>query len=230
MKHVPLLDLPWSDIDSILLDMDGTLLDLNFDTYFWAEHIPQRYAEKNALTLAEAKAQLYPRFHACAGTMEWYCLDHWSRELDLPVAQLKREVEHLIAIHPRVEEFLGYLQAMDKRVWLVTNAHRHSLRLKMERTRLGAYFDAIICSHDYQIPKENADFWRRLRAQYAFLPQRTLLVDDSLPVLQSAHAYGIAHLCAIARPDSRQPLREVEEFPAILDFGGIMPSWRGESI
>ncbi|MEO1576619.1 MAG: HAD family hydrolase, partial [Pseudomonadota bacterium] len=31
----------WSDIDNVLLDMDGTLLDLNFDTVFWLQVVPQ---------------------------------------------------------------------------------------------------------------------------------------------------------------------------------------------
>lgn len=215
--------LHWDEIDSVLLDMDGTLLDLNFDTYFWSEHVPQRFAEKNGIALAQAKDQLYPRFHAVAGTMDWYCLDYWTRELGLDIALLKEEVEHLIAVHPRVPEFLERLRGMGKRVVLVTNAHMKSLELKMERTRLAGHFDAIVCSHDFRLPKENLDFWDRMQQREPFAPRRTLLVDDSVPVLRSARHYGIGHLRAVSRPDSRQPPRDVTEFPAITDFGDIMP-------
>ncbi|MFA5626010.1 MAG: GMP/IMP nucleotidase [Thiohalomonadaceae bacterium] len=220
----------WEEIDSVLLDMDGTLLDLNYDTYFWSEHVPQRFAEKNSLTLAAAKEQLYPRFHAMVGTMDWYCLDYWSRELDLEIAQLKEEVEHLIAIHPRAQEFLGCLQVLGKRVVLVTNAHMKSLQLKMARTNLAGYFDAIVCSHEYRLPKEDVSFWTQMQQQQSFAPNRTLLVDDSLAVLRSAQRHGIAHLCAVAKPDSRQPLQEVTEFQAITNFGDIMPVWSGEAV
>jgi putative hydrolase of the HAD superfamily len=215
--------LHWDDIDSVLLDMDGTLLDLNFDTYFWSEHVPQRFAEKNGIALAQAKDQLYPRFHAVTGTMDWYCLDYWTRELGLDIALLKEEVDHLIAVHPRVPEFLERLRGAGKRVVLVTNAHMKSLDLKMERTQLAGHFDAIVCSHEFRLPKENLDFWDRMQQREPFAPQRTLLVDDSLPVLRSARHYGIGHLRAVSRPDSRQPPREVAEFPAIADFGDIMP-------
>ena len=36
--------LDWQDIHTVLLDMDGTLLDLHFDNHFWLEHLPKRYA------------------------------------------------------------------------------------------------------------------------------------------------------------------------------------------
>ncbi|HBT55971.1 MAG TPA: haloacid dehalogenase, partial [Pseudomonas sp.] len=32
--------LNWNAIDTVLLDMDGTLLDLHFDNHFWLEHMP----------------------------------------------------------------------------------------------------------------------------------------------------------------------------------------------
>jgi len=37
----------WSEIDTILLDMDGTLLDLNFDLHFWMEYLPLVLANKH---------------------------------------------------------------------------------------------------------------------------------------------------------------------------------------
>jgi putative hydrolase of the HAD superfamily len=49
------------------------------------------------------------------------------------------------------------------------------------------------------------------------------LVDDSLPVLRSAREYGIAHLCAVYRPDTRLPEKDVGEFAAIRRFAEITP-------
>jgi putative hydrolase of the HAD superfamily len=40
----------WSRIDTVLLDMDGTLLDLRFDNWFWQELIPSRYAAAHGLS------------------------------------------------------------------------------------------------------------------------------------------------------------------------------------
>jgi len=215
--------LDWKKINTVFLDMDGTLLDLNFDNHFWQQHVPLRYAQYHGLDIEASKKELFPRFGAVEGTMEWYCVDYWSQELGLDIAELKREVEHLIAIHPHVIEFLDAVRSAKKRVVLVTNAHAKSLNLKMERTQLGGHFDKIICSHDFGMPKEHSEFWQALQASETFEAKHTLLVDDSLPVLRSAQSYGIAHLLAIHKPDTQLPAKDVGEFSAIHSFDDIMP-------
>lgn len=214
--------LDWPRIQTVLLDMDGTLLDLYYDNHFWREHVPLRYAEKQKISLDEARRELAGRYHHRAGTLEWYCVDFWSGELGLDIARLKEEVAHLIAIHPDVPEFLEAARHAGKRVALVTNAHRKSLDLKMQRTGLEGFFDALHSSHDLGLPKENPAFWIRLREREPFDPESTLLVDDSLPVLRSAQAYGIAHLLAVRLPDTRLPEKDPEEFQAIHTFRDVM--------
>ncbi|MDT4330651.1 GMP/IMP nucleotidase [Methylomonas sp. MED-D] len=215
--------LDWREIDTVLLDMDGTLLDLNFDNHFWQEFVPLRYAELHGLTLEAAKVALAPRFKAMEGKLEWYCLDYWSEELNLNIAGLKQELAGLIAVHPHVVEFLEAARGRGVYLLLVTNAHRDSLSLKMEKTCLHRFFDRIVSSHDVGLAKEQCGFWRRLQDQHVFEKQRTLLVDDSLAVLRSAAAFGIAHLVSISKPDSRRPIREITEFPAVEDFRALMP-------
>ncbi len=212
----------WNTIDTVLLDMDGTLLDLNFDNYFWQEHVPIRYAEKHSLEVHEAKATLRPRFREAEGTIEWYCVDYWSRILGLDIARLKAEVEHLIAVHPHVVDFLGMLEQKNIRRVLVTNAHQKSLMLKLDHTGIQQHLDQIICAHEYGVPKEDIRFWDKLKADVTFDKTRSLLVDDSLPVLRSAQAYGIAYLLAVRKPDSQNPEKDVEEFQAIYDFSDII--------
>ena len=213
----------WQQIDNVLLDMDGTLLDLYFDNYFWREHVPQRYAEKHDLNVDDAKRTLFPIFRNKEGTMDWYCVDYWSETLELDIAQLKAEVDHLIAIHPYVIEFLDKLRGMNKQVALVTNAHQKSLMLKMDRTALHHHIETIVCAHDFGMPKENSEFWGKLQKRLPFDKQRTILIDDSLSVLRSAKSYGIAKLLAVYHPDSKDTRRNVEEFEAIEDFDQIMP-------
>ena len=213
----------WKNIDNLFLDMDGTLLDLNFDNHFWQEFVPQRYAERNGLALAEAKTRLLPMFRAMEGRLEWYCLDYWSERLDLDIPALKLEISGLIAVLPHVIEFLDAVRAVGKRVVLVTNAHRKSLGLKLDKTRLQVFFDAIVSSHDLGIPKEDPGFWAKLSEVESFSVERTLLVDDSLPVLRSARAFGIHHLVAVRKHDSTRPSRLITEFISIEDFREIMP-------
>lgn len=213
----------WNRIDTVLLDMDGTLLDLHYDNHFWLEHVPRRYAEAHGLALDIARAELRERYRRVEGTLDWYCVDYWSEQLGLDVPLLKQEVEHLIAVHPHVIDFLAAVRGRRKRLLLVTNAHGKTLALKLRRTPIGEYFDALVCSHDLGMPKEQSEFWSRLCAVQPFERESTLLVDDSLPVLRAARAYGVAQLLAVKRPDSKLPDKDAAEFQAIVDFRDIMP-------
>jgi 5'-nucleotidase len=210
--------LPWRDIDTVLLDMDGTLLDLHYDNHFWMEHLPQRYAELHGVSRAMAELEMAPLFEQNAGTLNWYCLDFWSAELKLPLRELKLETAHLISLRPDAETFLMAIKQAGKRVIMITNAHRDSLSLKMERVQLAPYFERMISSHDYGFAKENAQFWDALHADIAFEPGRSLFIDDTLPILRSARAFGVAHLLAVSQPDSRKGPKNTEEFAAVADY------------
>lgn len=214
--------LPWRDIDTVLLDMDGTLLDLHFDNHFWLEHLPKRYAEVHGVSMAMAQLELMPLFEKNAGTLNWYCTDFWSTELNLPVKDLKVEIAHLIALRPDAETFLGALKQSGKRVIMITNAHRDSLSLKMERLELAPYFERLISSHDYGYPKENPQFWDALQDDIKFDPARSLFIDDTLPILRSAGRYGIGHLLAVREPDSRKGPKDTEEFEAVEDYRALI--------
>ncbi|MGQ9686280.1 MAG: GMP/IMP nucleotidase [Thiobacillaceae bacterium] len=217
------MHLPWNDIATVLLDMDGTLLDLHYDNHFWQVHVPAKFAEKHGLPEAEAREECFRRYDAQAGTLNWYCVDYWTEQLQLDIVKLKEELSHLISVHPDVPEFLAEARRAGKRVVLVTNAHHKALSLKMQRTGLAVHFDAIHSSHSFGQAKETPLFWQALRRVENFDPGSTLLVDDSLPVLRAAREYGIAHLLAVRRPDTRQPDKDVGEFWAIRRFQDIMP-------
>ncbi|EWC43306.1 GMP/IMP nucleotidase [Pseudomonas stutzeri] len=211
-------NLPWSEIDTVLLDMDGTLLDLHFDNHFWLELLPQRYAELHGISRAMAELELAPLFNEHVGKLTWYCLDYWTRELNLPIREMKREIAELIALRPSADVFLEALRKAGKRVVLITNAHRDSLSLKLEKVELEPWFDRLISSHDYGFPKEEGQFWHALRQDLDFDPARALFIDDSLPILRSAGRFGIAHLLAVREPDSRRAPKDTEEFAAVDDY------------
>ena len=221
-------NLPWSDIDTVLLDMDGTLLDLHFDNHFWLELLPQRYAELHGISRAMAELELAPLFNEHVGKLTWYCLDYWTRELNLPIREMKREIAELIALRPSADDFLAALREAGKRVALITNAHRDSLSLKLEKVELAPWFDRLISSHDYGYPKEEPQFWHALRQDLDFDPARALFIDDSLPILRSAGRFGIAHLLAVREPDSRRPAKDTEEFAAVGDYRELVRNLLGE--
>ncbi len=213
----------WTKIDTVLLDMDGTLLDLNFDNYFWLEYLPARYADEFDLQPDEAKTLINQKTQALEGTLEWYSTTYWTKALGIDVVALKHEVRHLVTEMPFCHEFLDSLKAAKKDIVMVTNAHHDSLNLKMDKTGLAHKFDKLITVHEFSLPKENIKCWYEVQKLHPFDPKRTLLVDDNLNVLKSAELYGITNLLAIFQPDSKAPKKDVEHFQAIHTFDEILP-------
>ena len=214
----------WHSVDTVLLDMDGTLLDLKFDNWFWQQHVPECYARQQGLERAEADRIIHDWIASHLGTLNWYCLDFWTAELGLEIARLKREAGDRIAIRPGADTFLQALKESDKQVIMGTDAHRDALDLKVERTGIDRYFDEIVSSHDFGHAKEAQAFWQHLQRHFPFDPARALLVDDSLPVLHSAQLYGIGQPVSILHPDSSLPRRDhTDPFPAIDDFLQVLP-------
>ncbi|WP_111976977.1 GMP/IMP nucleotidase [Algibacillus agarilyticus] len=210
--------LQWKDIDTVLLDMDGTLLDLHFDNYFWVEYLPKRYAEIKQVPHEESQryiAGLCDKYH---GQLEWYCLDFWGKELALDIPLIKREIAHLIQMRSDVPAFLTALKATNKRVVLVTNAHPDSLSLKIEKTQLSEYIDELISTHQFGVTKESLSLWQQLEQYVNFDKERTLFIDDSIGILEVARTFGIKHIVAIENPDSKQAAREITEFDSISSF------------
>ncbi|MBP80692.1 MAG: haloacid dehalogenase [Acidiferrobacteraceae bacterium] len=211
----------WTQIDSVFLDLDGTLLDLHFDNHFWTEFIPQRYASERQIGLEEARDTLFSRMRSLRGKLDWYCVDFWTRETGLDIVSLKVELRHLIRTRPGARDFLAALQTDHRRVVLVTNASPATIDLKMDQTGIRPMFDRIVSSHTLGYPKEHPMFWTDLQEIESFLPSRTLLIDDNLTVLRAAGKYGIAHLLAVVAPDSTRPTADPEEFTGLHAFEDI---------
>lgn len=209
----------WSAIHTVCLDMDGTVLDLCFDNLFWLEELPRRWGERHGVPAAEAVARLRARFDAKRGTLEWYCVDHWSEELDFDIAALKSELREHIRYLPGAVEFLDAVRALGKRLLLTTNAHPISLAVKDRHTDLARYFDALVSSHDFGVPKESVEFWAQLAEHHGVDAASTLFVDDSAAVLAAARAAGVHAVYQLLQPDSTQPPRA--PLPGVTGIAGL---------
>lgn len=201
--------------ETLLLDMDGTLLDLAFDNYFWRRHVPAEFAAAHGLDTGHARRELAAMYAAEQGRLAWYCLDHWSERLGLDLLRMKREVRGRIAWLPGASEFLRAARAAGKRLVLVTNAHPDTLAVKLEVTGLEHRLDALHSSHSYGLPKEDAGFWDALEAAESYPRERTLLIDDSHAVLAAARAAGLGGVIAVSRPDSGAAPQPVEGMAAV---------------
>lgn len=213
--------LDWNAIDTVLLDMDGTLLDLRYDNFFWTECLHQHYATAKNIPATAAAEQLQQAFSQVAGTLDWYCLDYWERTLKLPIRQLKTQHTQLIQLRPDTASFLNGLQQLEKRVAIITNAHPDALALKNKHTPLAALCPVQFSTHEFGYCKEFQQLWQGLHQRFPFNPERTLFIDDGEHILDSAKAFGIRHTVGIANPDSAHPKKSFQRHPAICDFAEL---------
>jgi HAD superfamily hydrolase (TIGR01509 family) len=215
VRPTPLPD--WRRIDTVCLDMDGTVLDHRFDNRLWLEELPRRWGERQGIDPVTAMGLLKQRFDSTRGTLEFYCVDHWSAQLDFDIPALKHELRDEIRYLDGADRFLDQLRASGRQVLLTTNAHPVSLGVKNLYSRLERHFDALVSSHALGVPKEHPEFWPRLAHAHGVDVRRTLFADDSEPVLQAALTAGVAWIYQVLRPDSTRP-----PHPPVAGIPGVM--------
>jgi putative hydrolase of the HAD superfamily len=217
-----LKEIPLDKIHYVLLDMDGTLLDLYFDDYFWGHLVPEKYAEQHDMSFGAAKDYLYSTYKSHEKTLNWCDIDFWSRELNLDIPALKEQIRHLIDVHPHVIDFLELMKKEKKKIYMLTNAHFKTVKIKFNKTRIGKYFDDVLCSFNVGYPKEYQEFWQRAEKKLGFRKEHSLFIDDTEDVLTSAEAFGIKYLLFKAKASSRAEPKSTNKFITIHDFRELM--------
>ena len=205
----------WSSIDTVLLDLDGTLLDQAYDNHIWRDLIPQRFAVLRGLDLQAAYAEIARLFEGRSGTLEWYDIDYWTRTLGVDVGALHREVRSHVAWLPGAREFLGRVRAMGKRLVLLTNSHPAALAVKHEETGVLDLLDGAASSQEFGAPKEHAEFWRAAQARFGYDPQRSLFADDNSKMLAAACQAGVRWVYGVRHWDTKGSRREHVDHPSV---------------
>ena len=85
---------------TLMLDMDGTILDLAYDSSIWLDLVPKEYAQKKGISLKEANAELHKYFVSMQGTLQWYSPDHWSDLLGIDILRIHELQKNNIQTDP----------------------------------------------------------------------------------------------------------------------------------
>ena len=218
------IDINWQDVETVLLDMDGTLLDLAFDNYFWQTLVPETFGATRGLTPLQAQAQMQAEYHAVQHTLNWYCLDYWSERLGLDICAMTTAEGPRAVMREDTVPFLEALKACGKRRILLTNAHPHNLAVKLEHTGLGAHLDLLLSTHTFGYPKEDQRLWQAVVEATGLNPEKTLFIDDSEPILDAAAAFGIRYCLGVTNPDSGLVEKRYQRHPGLSDYRRLIPS------
>jgi len=215
-------NIDWRSIDDVLLDMDGTLLDLHYDATFWLNNVHSIVANLTG----EPEYVIQERFHRelkkHEGTLAWYCTDYWADFFGIDLIEAKQQLAHLIRFRPHAEQFLNVLNSLPLRTLIATNAHPDVIQLKLNVVPLEDMVDGIVSSHQYGVAKEHPDFWRALFDEYAINPDRALFMDDSSKVLDAADRAGVREVVEIRHPNLSEPPRSTWK-QGIDDFDVLFP-------
>lgn len=213
----------WQEIDTLLLDIDGTLLDRNFDNVVWEELLPARYGAASGREIDEARESLDSHMRDVAHTLDYYRTDYWTEYTGVDVLKLHQKVTHLLRFRPGTRGFLDWVRRCNISSMLITNADRDCFSLKDTYCRLSDEVETIVSCHDYGVPKETQAFWLSLNSEHPFDRDRTLFIDDDEAVLSAAERYGIGHLLTIRQPDSKRPPREGLRFKSVDNLMELVP-------
>lgn len=225
-ENVPRVD--WTKVDHVLLDMDGTLLDLAFDNDFWGHQIHAHYAALHNVSYDNVVAKFEPIFRSVEGSLNWYSTDHWTQQYGFDIIALSQSFKDEIRWLDHAQQFLLGLRDGGIKTTILTNAHPDIVELKHSVVGIRDYVGDVISSHEIGYAKEHPLFWEDALAMTGISKNeisdnRVLFFDDSVPVLNAAISAGIHYSVMICAPDSTRPKKMSSTRYAINSFDDIWP-------
>ncbi|HLA60655.1 MAG TPA: HAD family hydrolase [Nitrospiraceae bacterium] len=214
--------LNWNEIDDVLLDMDGTLLDRHFDNFFFEEELPRRYAALHGLQLEESRDTLMAMYRSVEGELAWTDLHYWTQRVGIDIVAMTKELDHMIGYLCGAEEFLQHLRQLGKRVTIVTNAHESGVAIKVAKTGLNRHVDRIVNAFEVGYLKMRPEYWPNCARLLGFDPTRSLYMDDDEGCLIAAKEFGVAHLIHNAKSSSQLSPVPLTQFVSVTSFSPLL--------
>ncbi|MCH1416878.1 MAG: HAD-IA family hydrolase [Gammaproteobacteria bacterium] len=181
------------DIECMLVDMDGVILDNTYDNNFWQNQIPGVISKNKNISFEDAKRLAVQIFNYKKNTKDWYDVDYWSNMLNVDIEAEKRSSISF----DRIQLYEGVTKTLNKlkdnfRLILITNAHRKTLNIKLEKYDLSPYFENMICAHELHYVKENIQLWYMLKSRFKLDYTKTLLIEDTINNIKVGLSAGIS--------------------------------------
>lgn len=210
-----------SMIKYISFDMDGTLIDEKYDHLFWNVEIPKAYAEKNNLSLEEAKNKVYSEYYSSLyieKITNWTDYHYWLKRLEISEEKVTKILLHEALQFKDAKEILEYLS---KKYKLIIVTHGDPNLSKFKLRDLKKYFSKIIhVMDDYNLPKSKHVFELIIK-DLKIAPEEIVHIGDTFnDDYLSPQAAGIKSYL-LRRKVKKEELQE-NEINSLLDLKKVL--------
>jgi 2-haloacid dehalogenase len=180
-----------SETDAVVFDLGGVLLDWD------PRHLYRR--------LIDDEAEM-ERFLGEVCTLEW----HAGHDRGVPVAE---SCAALAAVHPQYAELInawgerseemiagpihGTVKILEDllqkgvRCYALTNMERETYPLRRQRFPFMRWFAGTVVSSHEGVAKPDPEIFRRMLDRFGLVPERTVMIDDSPPNIDTAASLGM---------------------------------------
>lgn len=178
------------EVDAVIFDLDGTLLDS-----LWAwENSGSNYVRSLGLEPPadlDAKLETLSLMDGARYVKEMYHLpDPPEVLLEKTLEPIKNRYFYEIEPMPGVREQLAQLKAQGVKMAVATASHKEFAERALQRLGMLDYFDFIITCDEVGIGKTSPKVYEAALVRLGTLKERTLVAEDALHALETAHQAG----------------------------------------
>ena len=203
---------------AILLDLDGVILNLEYDIKFWESWLPDHVANQSNRILEEIKAEIQAEIDIQRGTLNFYDLNYWDNLLNVDCMKIIKEQEEKCSYLEGSYEALQRLSTLNNRMHIVTNGDPRVQEYKAETQNFLEFFDSIFYSMHAGYPKEEKEFWALARHNLNLDFEDAIFIDDDFKVVTAAIKVGIRKVIWITPGKNRVLQNGIETFPRLAEL------------
>ena len=203
---------------AILSDLDGVILNLDYDIKFWESWLPEHVANQSNQNLEEIKIKIQAEIDTQRGTLNFYDLNYWDDLLNVDCMEIIREQEEKCSFLEGSYEALQRLSTLKNPKYILTNGDPRIQEYKAETQNFLEFFNSIFYSMHVGYPKESKEFWTLARHNLNLDFEDTIFIDDDLKVVTAAAKAGIKQVAWITPGKNRILQNRVETFASLADL------------
>jgi HAD superfamily hydrolase (TIGR01549 family) len=170
-----------NDKKIISFDLDGTLVDPEFNMYVWGHGIPELYAATHNMDLQKATECVLKEYDCVGdGCIEWYDIGHWFQSLGLNgnPGELMHRFRDKIQAYPEARSVVENLSTRYDLV-ITSNAARAFLEMELMHSDLYHYFkQTFSATSDFKEVKKTPEFYQKVCELIGVAPHEVIHVGD----------------------------------------------------